>query len=133
MTAEAAGKYYIDHVCPSNKAANTLNKAFAAQPLDVQAARSSAAAYRDSLASGARELSAPPLAWPPTVKPDVDSLVQADYKNISSADYVAGQTTLTGLISAWNAWKDSGAGGSAQAIRVKLGLSSDAMGSCGLS
>lgn len=136
MSTAAAGKYYLDNVCPSNKATIALENDVigkTVQSLDVQTVRAAAAAQRDGYTNLARALSSPPQAWPSAVKPDVDSFVQGLYKEISDADQLAAQTTARSLLEVWNAKQDSGAGTSASAIRVKLGLATDAMSSCGLS
>ncbi len=109
-----------------------LNAAFTANPLNVQAEKSAAGAYRDGLATAARALANPPLAWPSLIKGDVDAFVNDLYTDIASANALASQVDQQGLTTAWNGWKDSGGAAKAQAVRVKLGLSSDAAASCGM-
>lgn len=131
MTTAQAGQYYLDSICPSNRLVDPMDAAFQTPPVNFTAARNDAAGYRDALATAIKKLSAPPLAWPAAVKPDVDSFVNALYGDVSSIDRVAQQTNLTNLINAWNTAPQDTAGPFAAAIRIKLGLSNDAMASCG--
>ncbi|MBT8161453.1 hypothetical protein KKI43_13515 [Arthrobacter sp. GN70] len=109
-----------------------LDAAFAAKPVDFTTAHDAAATYRDALAATAKGLASPPLAWPQSVKPDVDSFVNALYTDVSNTETIAQQTTLGGLVNAWNKEPEAEGGTQAQAIRIKLGLPSDAKASCGM-
>ncbi|WAH97792.1 hypothetical protein [Arthrobacter sp. MMS18-M83] len=132
MTNQAAGKYYLDTICPANKLSVPLDAAFQANPVDLQTGKAAAAANRDGLAKSAKELANPAHPWPPLVKEDVDAFVNDLYTDISEADNIAGQANVNGLVAAAKAWKDSGGAAKAQAVRVKLGLPSDARASCGM-
>ncbi|GAA4033412.1 hypothetical protein GCM10023063_16300 [Arthrobacter methylotrophus] len=132
LTDQAAGKYFLDTICPANKLLIPLEAAFATKPIDFDTAHSATAAYRDGLAAAAKALTAPPLAWPQTVKPDVDSFVNALYADVSDNETLAQQTTLANLIDAWHKQPNAQGGAQAAAIRIKLGLPSDAKASCGM-
>lgn len=133
MTPAAAGKYYLDHTCPVNKVTTDLDTVAARNPLDLPAAKAAAGKRRDALADLARALASPPVPWPASVRGDAQNFVEALYKEVSQTENLAQQTTVAGFTAAWNNWPDTGAGAPSQALRIKLGLSSDAKGSCGLS
>lgn len=132
LTDQAAGKYFLDTICAANKLVVPFNAAFAEKPANFTTGHDTAAAYRDGLAAAAKALAAPPLAWPQSVKADVDAFVNALYADVSDVETIAQQTTLGGLVQAWNTQTAAKGGPEASAIRIKLGLPSDAKASCGM-
>lgn len=132
LTDQAAGKYFLDTICTANKLVVPFNAAFAEKPVNFTTGHDTAAAYRDGLAAAAKALAAPPLAWPQSVKPDVDAFVNALYADVSDVETIAQQTTQAGLVQAWNKQPEAKGGPEASAIRIKLGLPSDAKASCGM-
>lgn len=130
MTNDEAGKKYLSIVCPTNATIDTLNKDVEATPLNLNAAIAAAAASRDSYRKQIEAFSDEKILWPATVKADLASMAEAMYPDLSAVANLASQTTEKNFIAAWNAWPESTSAATAQKVRVKLGLSSDAMGSC---
>ncbi|WP_175558563.1 hypothetical protein [Arthrobacter sp. ok362] len=130
MANDEAGKKYMSIVCPTNTAIDQLNKAVEAQPFNVKASTTAAAAARDSYRKQIEAFSDEKVLWPATVKADIAKMAEETYSDLTGAANLASQTTESNFNAAWNAWTSSTATVTAQKVRLKLGLSSDAMGSC---
>ncbi|WP_427004247.1 hypothetical protein [Pseudarthrobacter sp. H2] len=131
MSAAEAGKAYLAAVCPSNILADKAATTVQTKPLDLLAAKSAAAALRDSYRKTIETLSDQKVMWPEAVKPDVATLAEAMYADLSGAENVANQTTDANLIAAWNTWVNSPPpAATAQKIRLKLGIPADTASSC---
>lgn len=136
MTVDEAGKFYLGVICKSNKTAAALNATAQVLPFDLAASVRDAALERDAIKMSIQQLSAPSRPWPTAVTQDVDAFVEGLYGELSNAASLAASNTKEGFIETWNAYTDpktpSPAHVASQKIRLKLGLSADAVGSCGL-
>lgn len=136
MSDQQAGKLYTSVICPSNASSITANNTVNRVPFDLPASRKAVAALRDSYRRVIERFTAKGTIWPTQVKADVNTFVDGLYTELTQAGDVANQDNQQAFISSWNAWTDPNKpnpdGTAAQKIRVKLGLSSDAMTSCGL-
>lgn len=131
MSVPEAGKLYLAAVCPANMLADNATVIVQTAPLDLETAKSAAAALRDGHRKVIETLSDPKVLWPDAVKADVATLAEATYGEVSGADSVAKQTTGANLIAAWNAWISSPTiASTAQKIRLKLNLAPDTSSSC---
>lgn len=103
-------------------------------PFDLAASKEKAGAYRDSLRQVILEITKPDVLWPESVRPDIAAFVEGLYEEMSNAEGLASNTNTAGFTSTWNAWTDPAAANPAhlasQKVRLKLGLSADAAGSC---
>ncbi len=131
MSVGEAGKYYLAAVCPTNVLSKKTSAIVQTKPLDLEAAKSAAAALRDSQRKLIETLSDAKVLWPDVVKEDVATLAEASYGEVTGADSVAKQTSEANVIAAWNAWASSPIiAPTGQKIRLKLGLAADTSGSC---
>ncbi len=135
MTPAAAGAHYLATVCKSNAAGAALTTSVHTDPFDLVASKEKAGAHRDALRQVILEFTKPDLLWPESVKPDIAAFVEGLYGEMSHAESLAANVNADGFTSTWNAWTDPAAPNPAhlasQKVRLKLGLSADAMGSCG--
>lgn len=136
MTPTDAGAYYLATICKSNAAGASLGTVINTDPFDLAASREKAGAYRDALRQVILEFTKPDLVWPESVKPDISAFVDGLYGEMTHAESLSANTDAAGFSSTWNAWTDPATANPAhlasQKVRLKLGLSADAHGSCGL-
>jgi hypothetical protein len=133
MTVVEAGKVYLAAVCPTNILQTAAVKTAQTVPLDLAAAKKDVAALRDSYRKTIESLSDPKVLWPAAVKADVATVADGMYTDLSGAENVANQTTVSNFNGAWNAWGDAQSKtltATAQKVRLKLGLPSDTSSSC---
>lgn len=132
LTTEEAGKAYLAAVCPSNIQANKTSDVVQAEPFDLTASKTETTALRDAYRTTIEKLTSEKTLWPEAVKADVAALTEVMYDDLSGAENVAKQTTESDFTSAWNSWTSSRADrpGTAQKIRLKLGLPADTAASC---
>ncbi|MGJ3192060.1 hypothetical protein [Paenarthrobacter sp. FR1] len=132
LTTEEAGKAYLAAVCPSNIQAHKTSEVVQAEPFDLQASKTATAALRDTYRATIEKLTNDKTLWPGTVKADIEALTELMYDDLSGTENVAKQKTQTDFTSSWNSWTSSMADrpGTAQKIRLKLGLSADTASSC---
>lgn len=122
-------------VCPSNIQANKTSDVVQAEPFDLQASKTEAAALRDAYRITVEKLTNEKTLWPEEVEADIAALTEVMYDDLSGAQNVASQMTQADFTSAWNSWTTSMADrpGTAQKIRFKLGLPADTDTSCAAS
>lgn len=138
MSNEAAGAYYLAVMCKSNAVSEDLFKVAEVKPLDFPAAKAKAAILRDGYHEAIDKLTSKDVHWPETVQTDVAAFVDGLYaEELSPVSALAAETTADGFVATYNRWLSPSAPATAhvasQKIRVKLGLSSDALGTCSLS
>ncbi|MEW1822391.1 hypothetical protein AB0323_16640 [Arthrobacter sp. NPDC080031] len=135
MSVAEAGQFYLSVMCKSNKVADSMNASVEAHPFVLAAADRDTALYRDAIKASIQQLSAPPRAWPDVVAADVNAFLDGLYGELTHAASAALSTTQQGYFAEWNAWNNPSAPDpshvAAQKIRLKLGLSADAVASCG--
>lgn len=135
LTTEEAGKAYLAAVCPSNIQANKTSDVVQAEPFDLAASKTETAKLRDTYRSTIEKLTNEKTLWPEAVKADIAALTEVMYDDLSGTENVAKQTTQPDFTSAWNSWTSSMTDrpGTAQKIRLKLGLPADTAASCAAS
>lgn len=132
LTIEEAGKAYLAAVCPTNLQSNKTTTVLQTEPFDLPAAKTEAVALREAYRTTIQGLSNEQTLWPEAVKSDIAALTEVMYDDLTRAQNVASQTTREDLVSVWNDWTSAMTDrpGTAQKIRLKLGLSSDTTASC---
>lgn len=129
MSTAEAGKYYLEAVCPANKAQAANNAAFAAQ--DLGAIQSTATVARDAYRAQAAAFTKTDISWPSAVSAaDMKLLTDSDFNIISTYEAMSSAATLDAANAISNGYVDNGAGAAAQRIRLALALPADTSVGC---
>ena len=128
MSKTEAADLYLKTVCPSNFASDDLFNAFNADPVDLEAIKSAAAAFAATEENAAQTFDDSSILWPKNVKSDMPAMAEDAFSTLSWISQIQGANTIEETyVAVPDLTKSSTA---SQRIRSRLGLSSDTKASC---
>jgi hypothetical protein len=125
MSIEAAGKKYLETVCPVNNYGDEVTKAGNAQDLSVF--KAAAAKARDASQNSAKVLGDASIVWPAGLRPLLDRVKSNNLAYTSFYNQLANSTDFSQASQVSTPATDTTA---SQEVRLKLNLSADTVESC---